>query len=130
MSGTREDYIIYRIQKSSEIFEDAFLLFNNQRWNSCVNRLYYSSFHLLNALLYKHYLKHETHNGVKTQFNLHFVKNGLVDIKFGKLYSTLFDWRQESDYADFIDFDEDTVTPLILQVKELNNIIIDLINNK
>jgi len=128
MSGSREDYINYRVQKSQEIFDDALLLLNNQRWNSCVNRLYYSSFHLISALLYKHELKHETHNGVKTQFNLHFVKNQLVSIEYGKLYSNLFDWRQESDYADFIDFDKETVAPLIQQVKEFNRIVLALIH--
>lgn len=127
MSGKREDYINYRVQKSQEIFEDALLLLNNQRWNSCVNRLYYSSFHLISALLYKKELKHETHNGVKTQFNFHFIKNQLVSIEYGKLYSNLFDWRQESDYADFIDFDEETVSPLIQQVKEFNSVVLNLI---
>jgi uncharacterized protein (UPF0332 family) len=92
-----------------------------------VNRLYYSSFHLVSALLYKNELKHETHNGVKTQLNLHFVKNQLVSIEYGKLYSNLFDWRQESDYADFIDFDDETVAPLIQQVKEFNRIVLALI---
>jgi uncharacterized protein (UPF0332 family) len=44
MSGTKQDYIDYRILKSIELFEDAKLLALNQRWNSSVNRLYYSSF--------------------------------------------------------------------------------------
>jgi uncharacterized protein len=85
-----------------------------------VNRLYYSSFYLVSALLYQNDIKSETHNGVKTQFNLNYIKPGLIDVRFGKLYSNLFDWRQESDYADFLDFDEETVNPLIGQVEELN----------
>ncbi len=52
MKGNKEDYIKYRISKSDEVFEDALLLLENKRWNSAVNRLYYSSFHLANALLY------------------------------------------------------------------------------
>ncbi len=127
MSGTKEDYIEYRLLKSKEIFDDAKLLANNQRWNSCVNRLYYSSFYLVSALLYKNDFKSETHNGAKTQFNLHYIKSGLVNVNYGKLYSNLFDWRQESDYADFIDFDEETVNPLIGQVEEMNNLLIGLI---
>ena len=120
MSGTKQDYIDYRVLKSDEIFEDVRLLANNQRWNSCVNRLYYSSFYLVSALLYKYDLKSETHNGAKTQFNLHFIKSGRIDIKYGKLYSNLFLWRQESDYTDFVDFDKDTVIPLIEQVQDMN----------
>lgn len=66
MSGIKQDYINYRVLKSNEVFEDAKLLVNNHRWNSSVNRLYYSSFHLVSALLYKYDIKSETHNGAKT----------------------------------------------------------------
>ena len=127
MQGTKQDYIDYRIAKSLEIFEDASLLSNNCRWNSCVNRLYYSSFYLVSALLYKYEIKSETHNGTKTQFNLHFIKTGILDIQYGKLYSNLFLWRQETDYADFIDFDEHTVVPLAEKVLEMNKLLIILI---
>lgn len=127
MSGIKQDYINYRVLKSNEVFEDAKLLANNHRWNSSVNRLYYSSFHLVSALLYKYDIKSETHNGAKTQFNLHFIKTGMIDIKYGKLYSNLFLWRQESDYADFVDFDHEMVVPLIDQVLEMNNMISELI---
>jgi uncharacterized protein len=127
MSGTKQDYIDYRIHKSIEVFEDAKLLATNQRWNSCVNRLYYSSFHLVSALLFKYDIKSETHNGAKTQFNLHFIKTDKLALEYGKLYSSLFLWRQESDYADFVDFDRETVLPLIDQVFEMNSHISDLI---
>lgn len=127
MQGTKEDYINYRLIKSKEVFDDAKLLANNQRWNSCMNRLYYSTFYLVSALLYKNDFKSETHNGAKTQFNLHFIKSGLINVSYGKLYANLFDWRQESDYADFIDFDKETVSPLIGQVEELNNLLIGFI---
>lgn len=128
MENTKEDYISNRIQKSNEIFQDTLLLDENERWNSCINRLYYSSFYL-SALLIKNDIKAETHNGVKTQFNLHFVKTGIIKTEDAKLYSSLFDWRQESDYADFIDFDKDTVSPLIKMVENLNSKIINLLNN-
>jgi uncharacterized protein len=80
MPGTKQDYINYRILKSMEIFEDAQLLADNKRWNSCVNRLYYSSFYLISALLFLNDFKAETHNGVKSQFNLHFIKTGILEI--------------------------------------------------
>ena len=85
MSGTKKDYIDYRLLKSKEIFEDAELLALNQRWNSCVNRLYYSSFYLVSAILYKNDIKSETPNGTKTLFNLHFIKTGKLEIGYGKV---------------------------------------------
>lgn len=127
MKEAKEDYINYRISKSAEIFDDALLLANNERWNSCINRLYYSSYYLVSALLFKNEINAETHNGVKTQFFLNFVKNGIVSKEHGRLYSHLFDWRQESDYADFIDFDEETAKPLLQEVNDLNERLKDLI---
>lgn len=127
MKETREDYIHYRISKSAEIFDDALLLANNQRWNSCINRLYYSSYYLASALLFKNDINAETHNGVKTQLFLKFVKVGILSKDLGKLYSHLFDWRQETDYADFIDFDEETTLPLLEEVRVLNDTLKDMI---
>ncbi|MEO8146261.1 MAG: HEPN domain-containing protein [Bacteroidia bacterium] len=127
MRKTKEDYIKYRISKSDEVFEDARILASSQRWNSCVNRLYYSAFYLVSALLYKMDIKADTHNGIKTQFFQHFVKTNHINKDFAKLYSHLFDWRQESDYADFIEFDQKTTEPLIEKVYELNCTIKELI---
>jgi uncharacterized protein (UPF0332 family) len=127
IAGTKEDYIEYRILKSKEIFDDAKLLANNQRWNSCMNRLYYSSYYLVSALLYQNDFKSETHNGTKTQFNFHYIKTGHININYGKLYSNLFEWRQESDYADFVDFDAETVLPLIREVEKFNYLIEEII---
>ena len=125
--GSQKDYIAYRISKSDEVFEDAKLLAENKRWNSSVNRLYYSGYYLVSALLYKNQIKAVTHNGVRTEFFQHFVKPGVISKEFGKLYANLFGWRQESDYADFIDFDEAIVTPLITSVAEFNQQIKSLL---
>ena len=127
MRVAKEDYIKYRISKSIEIFEDAVLLAQNDRWNSCVNRLYYSSYYLASALLYKDNINSKTHNGTKSQLFLNFIKSGKLDVQMGKLYSHLFDWRQETDYADFVEFDRITIEPIIHEVKELNNALIKLI---
>ena len=88
--------------------------------DSCINRLYYSSFYLVSALLFQRGIKAETHSGVKSQFFLHFVKNGRISKQHGKLYSHLFDWRQATDYAAYSEFDKETVIPLLGQVRELN----------
>ena len=129
MKYNKEDYINYRKSKSEEVFMDAVLLADNNRWNSSVNRLYYSSYYLASALLYQNDIKADTHNGVKIQLFLNFVKTGKLSKNLGKLYSHLFDWRQETDYADFIEFDESIVKPLIKDVEELNNKLKELLNS-
>ena len=33
-----------------EAYEDAIILANHNRWNACVNRLYYACFYMVSAL--------------------------------------------------------------------------------
>ena len=130
MTGSKEDYIQYRLDRSEEIFQDAKLLAENKRWRSCVNRLYYSSFHLINALLFLDGINAKSHNGLKSKFLQLYVKTNLIDINYGKLYSRLIDWRQESDYSVYVDFEESDVFPIISKVEKFNQILIEIINSK
>lgn len=112
----KSDYINYRLNKAIESLTDAKLLAKNNRWNACTNRLYYASFYAVNVLLLKNNFKIQTHDGVRSLFNLHFIKTGKINKEFGKLFSKLFDWRQKGDYGDLFDFDEEQVYPLIKSV--------------
>ncbi|MBW8332706.1 MAG: HEPN domain-containing protein [Prolixibacteraceae bacterium] len=114
----REEYIKYRFQRAVESYEEALILADNQRWNAVVNRLYYSCFYAVVALLLKNNIETQTHDGARTQFGLNFVKPGIIETKYGKLFSKLFDYRQKGDYGDLFDYDEALVSPLIIQVKE------------
>lgn len=130
MKESDKDYTTYRIERSAEIFEDAILLAENQRWRSCANRLYYSSFQLVDALLRLDSVSTKTHEGLKTKFLQLYVKTGIIDIESGKLYSKLLDWRQESDYSVFVDFNLEDIEPLLKQVQTLNHTLLALINEK
>jgi uncharacterized protein len=127
MTGTSDDYIDYRIEKAYNSFDDAQLLFSNERWNACVNRLYYSCFYITIALMVKNGIETTTHDGVRNQLGLRFVKNNLIDKHFGKLYSKLFDYRLKGDYGDLFDFNEALVAPLITEVEKYLDTIKTLI---
>ena len=68
---------------------DEKLLADNDRWNTAINRLYYASFYAVIALLIKNGIETQTHDGVRTQFGLQFVKTGIIDKKFGKLFLSI-----------------------------------------
>ncbi len=121
------DYINYRIQKAEETFGAAKQLISNGFWNSSINRLYYACFYAVTALLIKDNISAKSHNGVKTQFFQNYIKNKKIDIKYGQLYSDLFDWRQKGDYNDFFDMMEKEVTPLINPVEEFIDTVVSLI---
>ena len=91
MNHFEEDYINYRLDKAQESLDDAKLLADNDSWNGCINRLYYTCFYAVSALLLQRKIDAKTHTGQKTQFGLNFVKTGLVSIEQGKLYADLID---------------------------------------
>ena len=81
----REEYVKFRLETAHQTYEAAKLLFEQGFWNSSVNRLYYSVYYAVNALLVLNGIHTKTHSSVKSQFSLHFVKTGEFDIKYGKL---------------------------------------------
>ncbi len=119
----RDDYINYRIRRAEESLDDALILMERGKWNGVVNRLYYASFYAIIALLLKNDIETRSHDGVRTQFGLHFVKTGKINKKYGKLFTKLFDYRQKGDYGDLYDYDENVVFPLIEQVRDFINVI-------
>ena len=114
----KDEQIKYRLQKAEESYQAAQLMSENQHWNFCVNRLYYSCFYAAIALLLKHDITPKTHNGTKQQFGLHFIKTGRIDETYNDLYLQLFSWRQKGDYGDMFDFTEEQVTPLFDPVRK------------
>jgi uncharacterized protein (UPF0332 family) len=115
----RIEYVNYRIETAYQTFEAAKVLSDNGFWNSAVNRLYYSLFYAVNALLVFNEIQTKSHSSTKSQFSLHFIKNGKLDKKYGRLLSELFDWRQKGDYENIFDYKQDDVLPLFPQVREM-----------
>ena len=125
----RKEYVKYRIESAHKTFEAAKVLAENEFWNSAVNRLYYSIFYAVNALLVMNEIQTKSHSATKSQFSLYFVKTGKFDKKYGKLLSELFDWRQKGDYENIFDYDNDSVQPLFKPVNEMIKLIEEEINN-
>jgi uncharacterized protein len=113
MNNDFNDYIKYRLKRASDTLADAKLLADNGSWISSINRLYYACFYAVSALLFSQSIEAKTHKGVRIKFMGEFIKTGKFDKDFGKLYSDLFDWRQEGDYSDFVQFDKELTLPLI-----------------
>lgn len=77
----------------------------------------------VNALLVQNEIYAQSHAGTKNQFSLLFIKTKKIDLKYGKLFSELFDWRQKGDYENLFDYDAESVEPLFKPVLELIELI-------
>ena len=124
----KDEYIKYRFKRAEESLDDALILIEKNKWNTAINRLYYSCFYAVIALLINNDIETRTHNGARTKFSNEFIKTGTLNMKYGKLFSKLFDYRQKGDYGDLFDFDDKIVLPLVDQVKDFLTEIKKLIN--
>jgi uncharacterized protein (UPF0332 family) len=130
MSYNKEDLIQYRLDKSKTTFEEAKSLAINRFWGGTANRLYYSCFYVVIALLAKDEVSASTHNGVRTEFFRRYVKTGILDKKYSSLYTDLMGKREESDYDDFFEFTEQDIAPLFPEVEMFIEKIHQLIENE
>jgi uncharacterized protein (UPF0332 family) len=119
MTERNKDLVLYRLTRAHETLEDSRILAKAERWNACVNRLYYASFYAISALLAGDGLSSSKHAGVRSLFNSQYVKPGKVPKDLARIYNDLFERRQEGDYIDFVSFKESQVTPWITKAEKL-----------
>ena len=99
----------YWLEKAESSLNSAKREFEAGACDFSMNRIYYSAFYAVSALLLKNDMSFKKHSGVRTFFHKEFIKEGLIDTKWGKFYDRLFEDRQEGDYTAFIEFEDDYV---------------------
>ena len=61
MSESREDVVAHRLKRARDALQDVRILAGAERWNLCVNRLYYACFYAVSSLLLKQDLSSSKH---------------------------------------------------------------------
>ena len=113
------DLINYRREKAKETLTDAKLMFDQVSLFSTVNRIYYSVFYIVLALLLTRNLYSSKHSGVRSLFNKEFVRTGIIKEEFGNFFNKIFEFRQKGDYGDFIEFEKDKVDSWLKEAENL-----------
>lgn len=126
----RKDIVTYRIERAFVALEQAKGNLQMGYLEITANRLYYAAYYAASALLIANEIRVKSHEGCIGQFNLHFVKTGLVSIEMGKLFSTLFDMRLTGDYSDRFDLTEEDVTPNIQPTEDFVAEVTELAKKK
>ncbi len=119
----RQEYVRYRLESAHTTYDAARVLAENGFWNSAVNRLYYSLYYAVNALLVLNSIQTKSHSSAKSKFSEYFVKTGKFDKKYGRLLSELYDWRQRGDYENIFEYNRESVLPLFEPVDEMIKLI-------
>ena len=125
----RKLLVEFEIEKAHKLIDQFTILENAALWDTLANRVYYAVFHAVTALLIMNGLHAGSHQGVSVLFNKHFVKENLVDEKYGRLLARLENMREKSDYTCLFETTKEEVMPMIPQAKEMISIIGNLINS-
>jgi uncharacterized protein (UPF0332 family) len=109
MNINKQDLINHRITKSKETIEDARLAIVSNRLRNSLNRIYYAIFYIVSALAQKDGFSTSKHMQLMGWFNKNYIKTGIVQQEFSKIYSLSFYSRQESDYEDFVEYNKEDI---------------------
>jgi uncharacterized protein (UPF0332 family) len=126
----RIEIVTFRMEKARNTFTELVFLADNALWQTAANRIYYACYYAVTALLIQNGIETKTHQGVINQFGLHFVKTKIFSQKEGRFFKSLFELRQDGDYADWIIINEEDVVPLIEPVKKFIDKIEQLLSAK
>lgn len=100
-------------EKSCLLLEQAEKVSELAYWDMVANRLYYSVFHAVSALLIKDGYKVGTHKGVVLLFGQHYIRTAKFTIEEGRLYSQLQTMREKADYVCTFQTSKEEIIPML-----------------
>ena len=126
----KQTLVKYRLEQANESVKAAQLLFENKLFTSAMNRIYYSMFYSVQALLVLNEKAFSKHGQVKGYFNKEFIKSGVFPKEFGKLFNTVFEYRQKFDYVDLLVPEEELISDYIIEAQKFIDKISSFLNDK
>jgi uncharacterized protein (UPF0332 family) len=114
-----EALVTHRLQKAEEALEAAKIMMDSQMFSFAMNRVYYSLYYAVQALLAQQGVAFSKHGQVKGYFNHEFIKTGKLPKEIGRFYNKAFEYRQKFDYVDFLSPDEPMVCEYVETAKSI-----------
>ncbi|MCR5043869.1 MAG: HEPN domain-containing protein [Bacteroidaceae bacterium] len=115
----RKVLVMLELEKAEKTLIQLDVQLQAQLWEMAANRLYYSLFHAVSALLISDHHEVGTHRGAVNKFSLYYVKEGVFTKEEGRLYSRLQRLREDGDYNCSIDVEQDEVEEKIEPTRQL-----------
>ncbi len=91
-------YAKYQFEKSRDTFREAILLYEHNSLTGSVNRIYYSMFYSVTALMSLYGFSTSKHSGMLSNFNKEIANKGLISKELKDFYRNMFNKRQKGDY--------------------------------
>lgn len=107
------------MERSKEALSAARLMYETGHYNDAVNRLYYSCFYAVIALLATEGIHPSKHTPARACLNKNWIKTGKLSKETGRLYNSLFDRREKGDYGDYFRFNKEDIEDWLRSVEKL-----------
>jgi uncharacterized protein (UPF0332 family) len=114
----KQTLITYRLERANESVKAAQLLFENKLFIPAMNRIYYSMFYSVQALLILNEKAFSKHGQVKGYFNREFIKTGVFPKEFGIVFNAVFEYRQKFDYVDLLVPEKELISDYIAEAEK------------
>ena len=124
----RDTVVNLEIAKAFTTQEEVDLLVEKGYWNAAANRLYYSVFHAVSALLIHDGIRIKSHKGAGVMLNQHYIQTNKISPELGKLYRRLELMREESDYNCFYNTSPEELKKELEPARELIETIAKMVS--
>ena len=105
-----QEYIARQLESADEAIDDADFLLSHNRYKLAANRAYYAMFYAaMAALMRSSGDLPRTHDGVRNQFGLYYVRTGIIDPDLADTLQDNYELRRQSDYELYAYFAEDDI---------------------
>lgn len=115
--GLREEdrriLVELELEKAESTFRQVAVMQREHYWDTMANRLYYSLFHAVCALLISDQREVGSHKGAAIRFHQYYVKTGVFTADEGSFYSQMETLREKSDYNCFFNVTEADIVPKV-----------------
>ena len=102
-----------RLERGREDIETAKELLNLRRYRAAVNRSYYAILGVTNALLLTQKIERSKHSGIEAAFIQYFIKTGIFEKEYGRIFDYIRKKREESDYSAKTTIDKETAEGVV-----------------
>ncbi len=125
----RRDIVRHWWMKAEESLASAKRECSAGSYSFSVNRLYYSCFYAVSAILLERKFSFRKHVAVRSTLHKEFIRTGVLDTVWGKLYDQLFEDRQMGDYLPLKAFSREYVESQIERCAEFLNVVRPLVQS-
>ncbi|MBI1883922.1 MAG: HEPN domain-containing protein [Chlamydiae bacterium] len=107
------EYIREEMKKADRALKSAQKLLSESLTEDAVSRAYYAVFHGARSALMLKGIETGSHKGLISQFAMHLVKPGLIEVEYSDILRQEKEDRETGDYETFVTFSSEEAMKLV-----------------